>query len=386
MESIPLATARKLALKHQLIASNNLPPGKSGALEVVRQLGYIQIDTISVIERAHHHTLWSRVPDYQPGMMDELLAEDRAVFEYWGHGASYLPIEDYRFYLPKMKSFLDPIGKWEKNRYEKYGRFMQPILERIRQEGALSAKDFELPQGRKKKDGWWDWHEMKSALELLYWQGDLMIKARNNFHKVYDLTERILPQSIDTSYPSDEELGRFLVIRALRSYALASEKEINNYILAADRKIISQTLKAMLNAGEVVKVKIGDLPEVYFTLPRMLDDTEFDIPDCINILSPFDNLVIQRERLKRLFLFDYAIECYTPPKKRIYGYFVLPVLWGEKFAARLDAKADRKNRRLMIQKLAFEPGFNEKSDFMTPFKDKLDEFARFNRCDEVIFP
>jgi len=384
MDSLSLPAARKLALKQALLFDTHLSSGKTGALEVVRHLGYIQIDTISVVERAHHHTVWNRIPDYRPGMLEELQSVDWQIFEYWGHAASYLPMQDYRFYLPRMKSFHDPIGKWEKDRRDKYGHLMQPILERIRNEGPLSSKDFELPEGKKRKEGWWDWHGMKTALELLYWQGDLMVAARNSFHKVYDLTESVLPVGIDTTFPSDEELGRFLVIRALQSYAAATEKEITAYIHAGNRKIVSAALKTMLESAEIAKIKIENCPGQYYTFPEILRQTDYQIPENIHILSPFDNLVIQRERLNKLFAFDYVIECYLPPKKRAYGYFVLPVLWGDKFIARLDAKADRKKRQLLVRKLTFEPGFGEKSDFMPLFKDKLQEFACFNGCEEVI--
>jgi uncharacterized protein YcaQ len=147
-------------------------------------------------------------------MLDELLAVDRTIFEYWGHAASYLPMQDYRFYLPRMQSYFNPTGKWERDIYQKVGHMLQHVLERVRAEGPLTSKSFEPPPGEK-REGWWDWKPAKVALELLFWRGELMIAERRNFQRVYDLTERVLPDWVDRTVPDDEQLGQFLVRRAL---------------------------------------------------------------------------------------------------------------------------------------------------------------------------
>ena len=147
--------ARRIAINAQLLDGRaKLPKGKEGVARAIEHLGYIQIDTIAVIERAHNHTLWTRRPDYKPEMLDSLLSRDRLLFEYWGHAASYLPIGDYRFYIPRMRYFLDPHNKWEKQRLEKFGHMMKPVLERIRKEGPLGSKDFTPPKDSK-KGTWW---------------------------------------------------------------------------------------------------------------------------------------------------------------------------------------------------------------------------------------
>ena len=185
--------ARKIALKAQLLdGSMKFPKGKEGVAQAIEKLGYVQIDTINIIERAHNHTLWTRRPDYKPEMLHELQSRDRRVFEYWGHAASYLPTTDYRYYIPMMRSFADPKSKWVQGRFKKYGHLMKPILERIRKEGALSSRNFETLTD-KSRGTWWDWRPSKVALELLFWKGDLMITERRNFQRVYDLTERVLP-------------------------------------------------------------------------------------------------------------------------------------------------------------------------------------------------
>ena len=156
--TLSLEQARRLTLRAQLLDGRGRPPrGKEGVARTIEHLGYVQIDTISVVQRAHHHTLWNRRADYDPTMLHALQATDRRVFEYWGHAASYLPLSDYRFYLPKMQSFQTPSSRWERDRLEKHGHLMKPVLERIREEGPLSSKDFKAPPDTK-RGTWWDWN------------------------------------------------------------------------------------------------------------------------------------------------------------------------------------------------------------------------------------
>jgi uncharacterized protein YcaQ len=388
MKKVPisLAMARRMALNAQLLdGQTNLATGKEGIAQTIETLGYVQIDTIAVIRRAHHHTLWTRRPDYRPKMLHELQAKDRRVFEYWGHAASYLPMSDYRYYLPRMRGFNDPKNKWEKQRLEKHGHLMDPVLERIRQEGPLTSKDFVPPPGTK-RGTWWDWKPAKVALELLFWRGDLMITERRNFQRVYDLTERVLPDDIDTSLPDDDELGQFLVRRALSAYGLAQEKEIRDHIHAASSKVIAKALNDLVDAGEVIPLKIeADENADYYALPEAIEQSAQleQGPRRVFLISPFDNLIIQRERTKRLFGFDYALECYLPAAKRKYGYFVLPILWDDSFVGRLDPKAERKKKTLIVRNLVFEPTFSAFDDFLPAFAEELVNFARFNQCDTI---
>src|SRR5512137_1942744 len=165
--SISEKTARRLVLHAQLLdGRTKIKKGKAGVAQAIGHLGYVQIDTIAVIERAHHHTLWTRVPGYRPEHLHQAHAVDRSVFEYWGHAASFLPMGDYRFYIPMMRGFLDPKGGWYRGWGEKYGDHLQPVLKRIREEGPLAARDFANPTGRG-RGPWWDWKPAKAALEML---------------------------------------------------------------------------------------------------------------------------------------------------------------------------------------------------------------------------
>jgi len=384
---LSLALAQRLALNAQLLdGRTDLSAGKEGVAQTIETLGYVQIDTIAVIERAHHHTLWTRQPDYEAEMLHELQAEDRRIFEYWGHAASYLPISDYRYYRPRMQSFNNPDSKWAKRRLEQCGHLMQPILARIREEGPLSSKDFAAPEGSKRQ-GWWDWKPAKIALELLFWRGELMISERRNFQRVYDLTERVLPDDVDTRMPDQAELGQFYVRRALAAHGLAQEKEIRDHLHGANKAMISQAIQALVDAGEVISLTIneGDGKDYYALAGAMEQAADLkESSPHLFFLSPFDNLIIQRERIKRLFDFDYTIECYVPAAKRQYGYFTLPILWGEALVGRLDPKAERKEKRLIIRNLVFEPQFAAFEDFLPAFVAKLADFVRFNQCEHVV--
>ena len=254
IETISQKTARRLALHAQLLdGRTSLLKGKDGVAQAIGHLGYVQIDTISVIERAHHHTLWTRMPGYKPEHLHKALAIDRTIFEYWGHAASILPMGDYRFYLPMMRSFYDPKNSWFREWGEKYGSYIGPVLKRIREEGPKAARDFENPAGRK-KGPWWDWKPAKAALEMLFWRGELMIRERRGFERIYDLTERVLPDGIDTRMPEPGELGRFIVKRALTALGAANEKEIRDYIRIGDKNIIAKSLKEMASTAEIVQL------------------------------------------------------------------------------------------------------------------------------------
>ncbi len=382
--SLSLAQARRIAIASQRLAPSIESTGKDGVALAIEHLGYVQIDTISVIARAHHHTIWQRCPDYDPAFLHDLMAVDRRVFEYWAHAIAYLPMSDYRYYMPRMQRHRSSSRAWLADWKQEHPHVLEDVLQRIRKEGALASKDFVPPPGTK-RGTWWDWKPAKRALEILFWQGDLMISERRGFQKLYDLTERVLPTTTDTTVPSSEELGRFHVIRALTGLGVARAKEIREAFHIADMKSISKTLLQMTTSKDVVPVSIEGLDDVYYTLPESLEKVSEAPSRNAYILSPFDNLTIQRERMGRLFGFDYTIECYLPAARRTHGYFVLPILWNDGFVGRLDAKADQKSQTLIVHTLRFEPGFASIDEALFPLASALAGFARFNRCDAITF-
>jgi uncharacterized protein YcaQ len=346
-------TARRLVLESQGLARKaSFGRGKNAVLNVINQLGYVQIDTISVIQRAHHHVLNTRISGYQETMLHNLQATDNSVFEYWSHAAAYLPIRDYRYYQPIMQGYALSRPRDKK--------LVKEIFSRIEAEGALQARDFEQAPG-KKSNGWWDWKPAKRMLETLFLSGELMIKERQGFQKVYDITDRVLPENIDRTLPTDSEWARYHAAMMLRALGLASAKDIA-YARSTIRTLTRNTFKPdikkaideLLEEGVFINCQVEE--ETYLALSDSLASVPSKINrDQVKFLSPFDNLVINRSRTQRLFNFDYLIECYVPEPKRKYGYFTLPILWGDALIGRMDSKADRKTQQFIIKHLYLEP-------------------------------
>ncbi len=373
-EELSIAEAQKLVLLSQRV----FPVKTKGTsldktLATIEHLGYIQIDTISAVQRAHHHTLWSRNPQYQLSHIDALV-EQKKVFEYWSHAAAYLPIKDYRYSLTRKQAIYK--GD-EKHWYEKDKKLMNAILKRIDNEGALMAKDFAHDEQVAELGS----KPAKRALENLYMQGELMISSRKNFHKVYDLTERVLPDSIDKSTPTKKEYIRFLITNYLKANGIGQDVEIA-YLLKNTKKFVTAELKEMQSNKELIQVSVNGQfyyahPESIQLLDKRLNRTQ------LKILSPFDNLLIQRKRMQNLFNFDYQIECYVPEAKRKYGYFALPIVWNGKFVARMDCKADRKTATLHVLFFALEDGFKINDTFNHSLLKELMSFMVFNNCSTI---
>lgn len=394
IEKLSREDARKIILQAQLLykykPARNVTEAAAGT---IGHLGYIQIDTIAVVERAHQHIFWSRDERFTPKILDTLQRGGR-VFEYWTHAMSYVPMEDYRYYLPRMRNFLNAKNPWFVNRYEKSKQLADSVLARIRAEGALGARDFENNRDVK-STGWWDWKPAKDALEFLFWQGKLMIAARDKFQKIYDLPERVLPEGTDTSHPGEEETALFIARRALRSLGLFTRKDASKYLhpegardsdmRACSPKAMEEAYNKLIEMKEAVLVSVeGDDSGSYLLNPALLAKTGRNhISEEIHLLSPFDNLVIKRERLSRMFDFDYTIECYVPAPKRQFGYFVLPVIYGSNFTGRMDVKAERKTKTLLVQNFVVEKNADTGNGMIEKLAGKINSFARFNGCEKV---
>ncbi|MGK7908822.1 MAG: winged helix-turn-helix domain-containing protein [Synechococcus sp.] len=374
-ESLSIQQARKLVLLSQRVPPTNQAGRATAAtLSAIEHLGYIQIDTISVVQRAHHHTLWNRNPRYKPSQLDRLLA-DKQVFEYWSHAVAYLPFRDYRFSLPRKHA----LASGDQNHwYKRDERMLKLVLRRIATEGPLMAKDFEHTG---KRIGEWKTKPAKRALEYLFMQGDLMVPYRVKFHKVYDLTERVLPAGTDTTLPDPEEYSRFLITRYLRANGLGQSAEIT-YLLKDIKPLVSATLEDMVSTGELLQIRVAG--RLYYAMPASLELLSKPLArNKLKILSPFDNLVIQRKRMKALFGFDYLIECYVPGPKRRYGYFSLPILWDGKLVARMDCRTERNESLLHINHLALEPTVLKTDAMFLSLRKELESFLQFNHCNKL---
>ncbi|NEQ50546.1 MAG: winged helix-turn-helix domain-containing protein [Leptolyngbya sp. SIO3F4] len=372
------ARLRRLALTAQgLLQAQPYGRGLAGARKAINHLGYVQIDTISVVERAHHHVFYSRVPKFKPAMTDQMLLNGD-IFEYWSHAAAFLPMADFRFSLPYKHAIKSGQTHWYRNRDTK---LMEELLARIRSDGPIRSRDLET--NTTKRSGWWDWKPAKKALEQLYMEGDLMVSSREGFQKTYDLTERVLPSHVNSQMPSMEEFAAHIVDQQLRCHGLVSLKgltyqrrnaELRKAVKAlVNVRLAERTLEQVqVNSGEVFLLETGALER---SLPRLNNR--------MLILSPFDNSVIQRERLKALFQYDYRLESYVPAAKRQYGYFCLPLLYRDEFIGRMDCKAHRKNNHLEIKSLYVEQHNFDEDLVIAAFVDAITQFCDFQKCDLV---
>ena len=375
-----LQKIRRAALHAQgLTPAGAFGRGAPAALSAIQHLGYVQLDSISVIERAHNHTWFSRVPNFNPDLSNQLL-EQGDIYEYWAHAAAYMPIQDFRFSL---------IDKARVRRGEHRAKLpsdtkmMKKILQRISSDGPMSTRDLENPGVR--RSGWWDWKPAKRAAERLYLQGDLMIRSRAGFQKTYDLTERVLPRSVNTQMPSLTEWANHLIDEQLTCHALVTLAGITygrrHSGLATTAK---KAVQRRLAAGELQQIQLQD-QQIYYAHVGLLDRPLPRVSSRLQILSPFDNFVIQRTRLRSLFNFDYQIECYVPAPKRHYGYFALPLLYRDQLVGRMDCKAHRSQRRLALQSVHLQCTDRDIHPVCEALAAALPEFAKFQNCDTVSY-
>ena len=371
---------RRIALSRQgLIGRRKLGRGIDGVRKALERLGYVQIDTISVVARAHHHTLWSRVSGYRDELINRLVGRGEA-FEYWSHAAAYLPMRNYRFSLPAMRAFGNGEERWMRSREPKT---MRLVLHRIRDEGPLRARDFvDAPRG---SPGWWDWKPAKGALEQLFMQGDLMCVRRDGFEKVYDLAERALPRNAVTSEPSVEEHAAHLIDSTLRAHGFAAPRMFTYGIClgkrnAPTRAAVKALLRQGVENGTLATAETAD-GTVFYGRPEALAERPRKPPPTVRILSPFDNSIIQRDRALGLFDFDFQLECYVTEAKRRWGYFCLPLLFGDAFVGRMDCKAHRATGIFEIRRLHLEAPLGEAFD--PAFSAAVWSYARYTGCEAV---
>jgi uncharacterized protein YcaQ len=361
------AETRKFIIEAQLLLHKGL-----SSLDIIRGLGYIQIDTLAVAERSHHHVFHTRNPGYKKPELAAMLKK-RQVFEYWSHAASFLPIEDYRYSLIRKQAFAEGKEHW----FEQDKKVKEYVLERIKQEGPLQSKDFKDPHHA--SGAWYSWKPAKVALEQLFMEGKLMVSERINFQKVYDLTERVLPSGIDTSVPTIGEFCEHLIKKTLSAQGVAALSDIT-YLRKGIKPQVEKSLKKLIADGQVMPVAIEGVDKMHFALPTDFNQVQ---NRQVHIFSPFDNLIIQRRRTQEIIGFDYQLECYVPEKKRKFGYYCLPVLFEDRFVARFDPKADRKTGLFTIKSFWFEPDFVPNDDFLSGFVKTLKAFMTFCGCKKL---
>jgi uncharacterized protein len=370
------AQARKIILHAAGLSKRaQFGKGREAVCKLIDHLGFVQVDTNYTVERAHHHTIVSRVPDYKLEWLHEL-QEDGRIFEFFTSDSGYIPMQDFRFSLPVKQGFASarkPLTPAETS-------LMNKVLDRIAREGPLMVKDFENDR-QEASSGWWDWRPSKMAIERLYLDGRLMNTRKQNFQKVYDLPKNMVPAGIDTTIPTPEAFARHVIRRALRSLGIAYTKELAWRARYVKGHLVRTEVEKMVAEGEVLRVAIDGLKSPLYMLPAY-KNKKIELSDDAFVLSPFDPLNVFRHRLRDFFDFDYQIECFVPEPKRKYGYFSLPILVGDRFVARADTKADRKQKLLIVHNLHFE-SIKLTQAMLVSISDAIRDFATFNQCTTI---
>jgi hypothetical protein len=340
--------ARRLWLHAQrLDASAPFGGGPAATRAAVEHLGYVQIDTINVIERCHHHILYSRIPEYRREHLRQAQTVDKTVFEYWTHALSYLPTRDMPFFAGAMKNHsLRPHSWYAAVTKEE----MRKVLRRIRKNGALTIRDIDDDVLVEKDHEWASRKPSKRALQLAFYTGALTISERIGMLKTYELMERHFAWDKRPRPAPERAVLEYLLDRALRSQGVVNLDSIC-YQDAPRKPAMRRLIERRARRKELVPVRIeGAEKSEFWALPEALEMAAEAAGELVHILSPFDPLIIQRKRLKLFFDYEHRFEAYVPKEKRVFGYFALPVLVGDDIVAAIDLKTDRAKQTLLVQK------------------------------------
>jgi uncharacterized protein YcaQ len=376
--------ARTLLLAVQgLGAPPRRPATREDVLDAIRRMGVLQIDSISVVARSPYLVLWSRIGAYDPIWLDELLAEG-AIFEYWSHAACFIPTEDYRLYRRLMLDKTDKTRVW----MEAHPDALEHVMGHIRREGPVRSAEFARTDG--KAGGWWEWKPEKRALEHLFAAGELMISHRENFHRVYDLRERVLANALpnweDALAPTEQEVRRALALKAVRALGVAVARWVPDYFRTPKRGAAS-LLEELADEGSLLRAEIEDEPAyVHPENARLAEEilSGRPQPSVTTLLSPFDPVVWDRARASELFGFDYKIEVYTPAARRRYGYYSLPILHDGALVGRLDAKAHRKEGLFEVKAVHLEPGVPVSDELVAGLAGALCACAAWHATPDIV--
>jgi uncharacterized protein YcaQ len=349
-----VAALRRYVVAHQGYAARFRRAGADAVAAEVGRLQAVQLDSIATVDRAHRLTLVSRVGAYDEPEVSRLLGEGR-IFEYWAHEACLLPIEDYPLFRRRMLELSDRHW-WGRERTAEGRKVERRVVARIREEGALPARAFEGKSGPM-----WGWKPEKRALEHLFAAGELAIAGRQGFQRVYDLPERVIPDTaLGAPVPSDDQFRRGYAQRAVEGRGALTEAGIAEHCrFTGGAKAVRPYVDALLADGRLRRVALDDGgPPVLVPAEAELDGGA----SAAVLLCPFDNLMWDRPFLRRLFGFDHLIEVYKREHERVYGYYVLPLLVGDRFVGRADLKADRARGVLQIKRFTPEPGVRRRLD------------------------
>jgi len=374
--------ARRIALTAQCFDASSTLRSARDVASMVRKLGAIQIDSVNVLVRSHYLPLFSRLGPYARELLDRAAYADRSrhLFEYWGHEASFLPVETYPLFRWRMDRARRGEGTW--GRLRRYATEHQDLvnaaLTQIRERGPLGASELEAA-GNKSRGGWWGWSQSKEILEWLFWSGQVTTSKRRSFERLYDLTERALPANVVSApIPAKDEAQRALMASAARALGIATLRDLRDYFRLPAQDA-SQRLQELVESGVLLPATVESWKQQAYLhrdarLPRKVEVAA--------LLSPFDSLIWERQRTERLFDFVYRLEIYTPAHKRQHGYYVLPFLMNDRLAGRVDLKSDRVRSRLQVKGGSAEPGVNVRK-IVAPLARELRSLADWLDLEDV---
>lgn len=386
---LPNPLARRLFLHRHALGEAPVGPAKGAALAaLIDRIGFVQVDSINTVERAHQMILWSRRGTYRPEALKRLTEADRGLWEHWTHDASILPISLYPHWQHRFARDADRLHlNWRRWFREGYEAQFDTILRRIETDGPVTSADVGEGEARG-KGGWWDWHPSKTALEWLWRTGQLAVARRDGFRKVYDLAERVIPaEHLAARIPPEAHLD-WACSSALDRLGFATSGELKAYWNAITPEQARDWCRDALARGEVEEIGVegsdGKIRRA-FCRPGTVDEAAA-LPPCHNrlrVLSPFDPALRDRDRAERLFGFYYRIEVFVPEPQRLWGYYVFPVLEGKRLIGRLDAKAHRDEAVLRVRAFWPECGVKPGPQRLARLESELARLATFAGCDRV---
>jgi uncharacterized protein len=385
---IPNALARRLFLDRHALGEAPPGPASGQALhDLIERIGFVQIDSINTVARAHDMILWSRRQSFRPPALKRLLETDRSLWEHWTHDASILPARLHGIWQHRFQRDAVRLEKnWRSWFRDGYVAQFDNILNRIAKDGPVGTAD--VGEGEQRgKGGWWDWHPSKTALEWLWRTGQLAVTRRDGFAKIYDLTERVIPDHHRAPVPV-EEVTDWACRTALQHLGFGTPGEIAAYWAAIGPEAARDWCRTARDRGEIVEVEVegalGQRRKVV-VFPQTLAEPPPEPSTRLRILSPFDPALRDRDRAEFLFGFRYRIEVFVPEPKRIYGYYVFPVLEGDRLVGRIDAKAFRDAGALRVKAFWPEAGVRLTKARLAKLAAELDRLAGFAGCSRVEF-
>ncbi len=376
-DSLSIGEARRAAIAaQQFLGGGGAPRSGKAFAEIVRRLGVVQIDSVNVLVRSHYLPVFSRRGHYKSALLERAAYDERLLFEYWGHEASLLPVESYPLFRWRMDDARLGVGTW--GRLKRYATSHQElvtaVLDQIRERGPLGAS--ELTGAGKSQGSWWGWSQGKEILEWLFWTGTVTTSRRRNFERLYDLTERVIPESVgNVPVPSREQAQRELMLIGARAMGVATARDLRDYF-RLPAKDAAVRIGELVEEGKLVPVSVEGWKQQGYLHHEAKIPRATAVADVAALLSPFDSLIWERQRTERLFHFHFRLEIYTPIHKRTHGYYVLPLLLGERIVGRVDLKSERQSGLLQVKGGSVEPGIVP-ARVVEPLAEQLRKLAQW---------